>query len=41
MFSHLSNVEEIISREKKCLCYLLAGLLISNDLYQVLVYNPR
>jgi hypothetical protein len=37
---HLSNVEEIISIEKICLCHILIELLISNDLQsQVLFYD--
>jgi hypothetical protein len=39
LLGHLSNVEEIISIEKICLCHILDELVISNDLSQVLIYD--
>jgi len=39
LLGHLSNVEEIISIEKICLCHILFEVLISNDLSQVFVYD--
>jgi len=39
LLGHLSNAENIISIEKKCLGHILFELVISNDLSQVFFYD--